>query len=65
MANAVALGITAVCWAMLPPLYFFAEWWRYNLPSTERLEAFKFDQEKAKDLCAGVGAVLGVLLLAR
>jgi hypothetical protein len=57
------LRITAVCWAVLPPGYFLAEWRLYNMPGTDSFEAFKYDQEKAKDLWAGVGAVLGMLLL--
>ena len=57
------LKVTAAGWAVLPPLYFLAEWYFYNLSGPKNFEAFKFDQEKAKDLWAGVGAVLAALLL--
>jgi hypothetical protein len=57
------LRITAAGWAVIPPAYFFAEWWHYNPPTREHFDAFKFDQEKSKDLWAGVGAVLAALLL--
>ena len=64
-ARLLSLQITAAAWAIIPPVYFLAEWWLYNPPNAESFEAFKYDQQTAKDLWAGVGAVLGVLLLRR
>jgi hypothetical protein len=57
------LKLTAAAWAVIPPVYFLAEWWIYNPPNPESFAAFKYDQEKARDLWAAVGAVLGALLL--
>jgi hypothetical protein len=45
-----------------PASVSFVEWWQFNPLSPESFEAFKYDQEKAKDLWAGVGAVLAALL---
>ncbi len=57
------LRFTAAGWAVIPPAYFLAEWWLYDPPTRDHFDAFKFDQEKARDLWAGVGGALGVLLL--
>jgi hypothetical protein len=78
VATAVTLGILihsgklkrftclhwlAAAWAILPPVWFLAEWavWGPSPPGS-KFEAFKYSQETARDVWAGVGALLALIV---
>lgn len=54
----------AAAWAILPPVWFPAEWavWGPS-PESPKFEAFKYSQETARDVWAGVGALLALIIV--
>ena len=56
------LHVLAACWAIGPPIWFIVEWTFFG-PNASDFETFKYSQETAKDVWAGVAAVLALIIV--
>jgi len=54
--------LLAVCWLILPPLWFILEWHMYKpKPTREDFERFKYNQDRARDVWVGIAAALAIV----
>jgi hypothetical protein len=54
--------VLAVFWALAPPVWFLGEWYCFEgSTKTAEFEAFKFSQDRAKDVWLGIALALAVM----
>src|ERR1700730_2862277 len=58
------LKVIAAIWAIAPPTWFAIEWYSYHYINSGKFEQFKYSQDCMRAVWAGVGAILGGILLA-
>jgi hypothetical protein len=59
-----SLKLLGAFWAVVPPLWFFVDWWLYKGPyHGAEFERFKLSQDRAKDIWLGLGAAIGIFIL--
>lgn len=60
----LSLKVLGALWAVVPPLWFFVDFWLYDGPyAGEKFERFKLSQDRAKDIWLGLGAAIGIFIL--